>query len=243
MTRTMTRIAARDDRGLGLVELVVAMAVSLLVLGMVGALFAQVARVASDSQIVRTANGAAANVMNELRRELVATADVATSTTPASGVVVAAPNLLIVTSYADSTSTSTVPTLVAFAVNSSGYLTETRITGTLSSGYYVFTGTASTRTVAGPLTGTSTLFAYLDASGNTLVPATATASATQQAALTATGRVVGTGTLLLSDAQLPQVAQVQVTAQVAAQLSSGSNPVQLKSIIGMPNLALANGGS
>lgn len=220
-----------SDAGVSLVELLVASTISVLLLTLIGAMFIQITKATSDGRTTRSSTGVAWTVLDEISRVVRQGTQVMTSATATEGAVLAGstPTSLTIDTNSNATVTAgqaaIAPTRVTFSVNASGYLVEQRTAAVLTSGYFAFTATPTTRIVNGPIlttgTGTDALFVYSDADGDPIVPAT-------------------TG---LTAAQAAQVTSVTVNVAVANTLSTGSAPVRLTNQITMPNIAIVNGGS
>jgi Tfp pilus assembly protein PilW len=225
-----TRRRQDPEAGITLVELIVAGFISAVVLTIAAGMFVQITKLTANAQSTKDATGVAWTVMNELAGVVRQGTQVTTSSTVTEGAVIAGstPNSLTIDANSNATvvsgQASIAPTRVTFAVNSAGYLTEQRIDGVLSSGYYGFTGSGTTRSVNGPIlttgTGTAALFVYY-AGSTQVVPASGGLTADQASTVTA----------------------VALTVTVANTVSSGSDPVQLINTITMPNIAIVNGGS
>ena len=218
-----------DDDGIALIELIVSMVVTLIMLTLIARMFAQVTNAAGDNQHTRAGIGVAGTAMDEITRVIRQGARVSTSSTTTEGAVLAGSTgtALSIDSYVDATivggQSAVAPTRVAFSVDGSGNLNETRYAGSVSNGYVSFSSTAVNRIVNGPVltsSGSTTLFAYTDGDGAAVVP----------------------GSSGLTQAQALSVAAVTVTVTVTNVLSSGSDPVQIVNQVTMPNIAIVNGG-
>ena len=219
-----------EDReaGVALVELIVAMFVTLIMLTLIARLFAQVMNASTDNQSTREGIGVAGTVMDEMTRVIRQGARVSTSQTTSEGAVLAGSTAtsLTIDSFVDAavapSQAAISPTRVVFSVDSRGNLLEQRYAGTVAGGYVSFSSTATTRTVNGPLTTdpSNPMFAYADGTGTAVLP--------------------GAGGLTAMQAN--SVASVTVTVTVANTLSTGDDPVQLTNEVTMPNIAILNGG-
>lgn len=229
--RALARLR-REDRGLSLAELIVAMSVTVLLLAMAGAFFASVTRASTTTTGVDSNTRVASTAMREMQRMF----RVASSNPVASGV-----DTQYAFQYASATSVrffayinlnsavDVQPVEVQFTLNASkGTITETKWNGTAtdaSKSYFEFPR-ATTATLGNTPTSTLTLassvvptalFTYRDAGGNPLMPG-------------ATG---------LSAADLQSVRSVTVALTVGereAAKPSAANNVSLTSTVGMPNL-------
>lgn len=208
-----------DESGFTLVELLVAMLLTGMVMAMAGTFFVNVARSTAASRATRDAMGQTSLAVNAIRNTVTMASDNATSATATMPAVNAGTaTSLTVTSYSNTVGTVPAPSLVTFALDASGYLTETRQAGVVAStGFWVFSGTSTSRRVAGPfMLGSGTpFFSYVDSSGAVITPG-------------------GSG---LATAELPRVAFVRVTAKVAGKnLSGASDPVVTTTSIGLTNV-------
>ncbi|PZO56382.1 MAG: hypothetical protein DI639_17275 [Leifsonia xyli] len=229
--RALARLR-REDRGLSLAELIVAMSVTVLLLAMAGAFFASVTRASTTTTGVDSNTRVASTAMREMQRMF----RVASNNPVASGV-----DTQYAFQYASATSVrffayinlnsavDVQPVEVQFTLNASkGTITETKWNGTAtdaSKSYFEFPR-ATTATLGNTPTSTLTLassvvptalFTYRDAGGNALMPG-------------ATG---------LSAADLQSVRSVTVALTVGereAAKPSAANNVSLTSTVGMPNL-------
>lgn len=229
--RSLARLR-REDRGLSLAELIVAMSVTVLLLAMAGAFFASVTRASTTTTGVDSNTRVASTAMREMQRMF----RVASNNPVASGV-----DTQYAFQYASATSVrffayinlnsavDVQPVEVQFTLNASkGTITETKWNGTAtdaSKSYFEFPR-ATTATLGNTPTSTLTLassvvptalFTYRDAGGNSLMPG-------------ATG---------LSAADLQSVRSVTVALTVGereAAKPSAANNVSLTSTVGMPNL-------
>ncbi len=231
MRRALNRLR-RDERGVSLAELIVAMSVSILVLTMAGAFFLSVSRASSTTSGVDANTRVASTAMREMQRMF----RVASNNPVASGV-----DTQYAFQYASATSVrffayinlnsavDVQPVEVQFTLDSAtGTITETKWNGTATDAtksYYDFPR-AATATLANAPTSSvklatsvvpSTLFTFADAGGNPLTPG-------------ATG---------LSAADLQAVRSVTATLTVGERDSTkpaAANNVTLTSTVGMPNL-------
>lgn len=229
--RSLARLR-REDRGLSLAELIVAMSVTVLLLAMAGAFFASVTRASTTTTGVDSNTRVASTAMREMQRMF----RVASNNPVASGV-----DTQYAFQYASATSVrffayinlnsavDVQPVEVQFTLNASkGTITETKWNGTAtdaSKSYFEFPR-ATTATLGNTPTSTLTLassvvptalFTYRDAGGNPLMPG-------------ATG---------LSAADLQSVRSVTVALTVGERemaKPSAANNVSLTSTVGMPNL-------
>lgn len=231
MIRALRRRASdeRSDAGLSLVELLVASFISMLMLALISTMFIQITRLTGSAQSTKDATGVAWTVTNEISAVVRQGTQVDTSATVTEGAVVAGStsSSLVIDAFVDAAvaggQPTIAPTQVTFRV-SGGYLTEQRVVGVLTNGYYTFTGAGTTRTVAGPnlTTGTAAYPLFVYKAGTTpIVPG-------------ATG---------LSASDAAQVTAVGINVIVTKSVAGGSDTVRLVNLITMPNLAIVNGGS
>jgi Tfp pilus assembly protein PilW len=224
----------RDERGVSLAELIVAMSVSILVLTMAGAFFVSVSRASSTTTGVDGNTRVASTAMLELQRML----RVASNNPVASGVDTqfafqyASPTSMRFFAYINLNSTSDVqPVEVQFTMDQAKRtIVETKWNGSptdLSRTYFDFPR-ATTPTLSNSPTSQLTLassvvpgslFTYADAGGNPLVP----------------------GAAGLSAADLQSVRSVSISLTVGD--SDPSRPgardnVTLTSTVAMPNLRI-----
>lgn len=231
VARRLRRTAAnarRDESGIGLVELLVAMLIFGIILTIVSGMFMSASRVVSTGTSVNTSTKAASLGLNELSRAIRFAAS-----NPVSGqalndpaLVVAKSDLITVISYLDVDPASPKPVKIAFTIDSQLRLIEVRYAAyELSKGFWGFKTTAeSTKVLTGALiapTGTEApLFTYLDANNTALtVPTTG-----------------------LTSGQLQLVAAVKVSIKLKSDDATSGNPVQFESIIGIPNLGINRTG-
>lgn len=222
------------DAGISLVELLVASFISLLMLGLVGTMFVEITKLTANGQSTKNATGVAWTVLNELSSVTRQGTQVPTSATVTEGAVIAGStaSTLVLDTNANATvapgQATIAPIRVTFTVDASGNLVEQRLVGTMTGGYYAFTGTPTSRTVNGPIlttgTGTNALFVYYTGTSSALTPITP-----------------GSGGL--TSAQAAQVISVGLNVSVANTISTGSDPVLLTDKVMFPNVAIVNGGN
>lgn len=209
---------AKDDEGLSLVELMIAMGVLSIVMVIVTNLFVTVVATTQAANAARSAVGQAGNAMDEIARVVrMGTSNaVSGNSTPDPAVVSGSGTALTVLSYVDTTASAPLPTKVAFTLDG-GVLTEARTAFAASGSLAVITTAVTSRPVASGLT--SVTFAYADSAGGALTPS-----------------VSG-----LSDAQRALVTTVTVT--VTGQNTSGrtDDPIVLTNTVLLTNAALAAG--
>ena len=217
IARVRKRLRGGSDDGLSLVELLVAMLLTGIVLSLVGSLFVNVALVTSASNASTTKSSAAANALNEIVEVVRAAANNAVSTTVTDPAVVSATSsALTIYSFADTSPTAPAPTKVAFRMDGTN-LVEDRYAGSNSTGYWVFSGTPTTRVIGNAVVtnGADPLFAYLAADGSVVGNPAVTA---------------------LTLDQRKTITSVRITVTIANQSRTGNSPIIIVNTVGMPNL-------
>ncbi len=217
MIRLRRRFATAPDSGLSMMELIVSMAVTTLVLAIMGNMLVTVARITADSNKTTSRSGVASNIMNEIVKVIRPATNIAVSTSSTNdpAIVAATPTSLTLYSFVDADPASPAPKKVTFRVDAQGMVFEDRWTATVSQGYWVFTGAVSTSQIGGPIQGS--LFTYLDGLDAPVVPS-------------------GTGLTL---AQRSTVASIAVSVQIGNTAAYGSDPVIItNNTVAMPNLGL-----
>lgn len=227
IARLTRRLSAQDaESGLSLTELLVASFLTLLIMAMVGTMFANTAQITSTATQNRNSTSVASNIQTELRTVigLAVQVPVNGSNVPLPAVSSGTNGKLVIYSLINVTDpTNPAPTRVTLD-SGSGSLVETRCVAKSASGFWSFSSCASTSTrmLGGVITAPSgsqlPLFTYLDATGGTL-------------ALSAGA---------LPAASLPLVASIMVSVKVLA-TGSKTPPVYLSSNVGMPNIGLQQG--
>jgi len=217
IARVRKSLRAGSDDGLSLVELLVAMLLTGIVLSLVGSLFVNVALVTSASNASTTKSSAAANALNEMVEVVRAAANNAVSTTVTDPAVVSATSTaLTIYSFADTSPTAPAPIKVAFRMDGTN-LVEDRYSGSNSTGYWVFSGTPTTRVIGNAVVtnGADPLFAYLAADGSVVGAPAVTA---------------------LTLDQRKTITSVRITVTIANQSRTGDSPIIIVNTVGMPNL-------
>lgn len=220
--------AHRDDRGLSLAELLVAMMMFGIIMTVVMSLFVSTARAVSTARTTDENTRAASNGMNEIARIVRAgTANpVQGSSVPDPAFVEAGREALTVYAFVNLTNSENRPVMVRFSLNAQRALVEqTTQAVSAGNGYWRFTGATTSRVLA---TGVDVragaepwLFTYLRSDGTSLTP-------DASGALTAAQRAL--------------VASVQVTLDVRGG-GSRDPGVVLQNTVGMPNLVSSGAGS
>jgi hypothetical protein len=223
MNAVLRRLRSADS-GIGMVELLVSMMLSVVLLAMVATMFLGVARATTSAKASTEGSGVAGTVANGISRVIRSASPnaVAGQPTPDAAIIAGTPDALTLYSLTDTSATAPAPVRVRFTVVA-GEVVEERWRATASGGYWTFgsAGADSTRrlggTVVAPAEGEDPLFTYLDAAGSRVVP----------------------GSAGLTPEQRKAVAAVKVTVRVRG-ASSASAPVSvLQNTVGMPNLAAA----
>jgi prepilin-type N-terminal cleavage/methylation domain-containing protein len=220
----------RNDAGFSLVELLVAITLFLLLIGMVAGLYANTMKTYTFTRSITTNARFAANAMNEAARVLRAGTDnpVAGQTLNDPAFVRVTDEDLIIYAYVNLSSSAELPVMIRLYLNSNRQLVESRWPATALANGWSFpdpsTPPASTRqlaaTVAPPVSGGIPLFTYILADGSSFTPpATPTAD------------------------QLRAIAAVKVTLTVQASLTDARNAVTLVNTVGLSNLNIPRVGS
>jgi prepilin-type N-terminal cleavage/methylation domain-containing protein len=191
--------ARRDDAGVSLAELLVAIMIFGIVLTVVTTTFVSLTRATSQARSVDGATRQATNGLDSVARVIRAASNNpqpgATALTPA--ISVAGPSSLTLISSVNLTGSATKPQLTSYSIDPAtrGLVEKTTQAESVSQTYWQFTGVASTRTLAVPVLATAVpLFRYYDVSG---------------------AEIKGvTGSGLLDDAQRQAVASVAVSLSV-----------------------------
>lgn len=228
MTRRGTQCAAwpaADTReaGISMVELLVAMMLTIMAAAIVMSLFISSTRSVAIASATHVDTGAASNIMNEASRVIRSGVKNQVAGVDSPALVIAQPRLLQLYSLVDMDPASAMrPVKVEFSVNAAGNLVEKRWQATLvADGSWTFPASAPlflTRTVPGAILPHSTanpfdLFSYVRADGTVL---TAPAGG-------------------LSASQLADIVAVRLSLAVRAEGSTSAHPAVLVKTIGMPN--------
>jgi Tfp pilus assembly protein PilW len=177
---------ARRDDGLGLAELIVAMALSVLLLVVIGGFFTAVIRSTAVSAVADTNARQASTAMATMVRYLHAatTNPVANQPSPAAAFVSAAATDVTFYAYVNMITTTAQPVMVHYYVDptthllieklsagvcnaTTNYCTFPAVTSTITLGGPIASPTSSTNPTTTPPTYTTPLFTYLDAGGAT----------------------------------------------------------------------------
>ncbi|WP_345761939.1 PulJ/GspJ family protein [Diaminobutyricibacter sp. McL0608] len=219
----------KDDRGLSLIELIVAMFLTSIVLVVTVSLFVSTTKSANVAQSIDGGTRQASNGMNELAR-MIRAATPNPYSNPAPGTPLNEPaltsasaNSVTFYAYVNLTASGESPVKVTYTVNAQGRLAETQCKATTTTagvnGHWDFvTGTACvTRYLCNSLPTTGQLFHYLTAGGVEISPP-------------------GTDATLL-----PTIRAIKVSLTI--QPTGKANAVTLTNTVGMPNLGFVTTGT
>lgn len=225
MIARLRRLAAHPDRGLGLAELIVSMALTTIVLIAVGVLLTSGLRANSVSTSIGTNTQSASNAMNEMSRMLRAatTNPVPNQLTNSPAFVSVAPESMTFYAYVNLDSSAEQPMKVTFSLDTKRNLVETRTQAVAAgSGFWNFSGATTTRILAGPIavtkTGATPLFSYR----------------TDPVAGQVLGSVLSLAAPLTSD-QLGSISAVTITAEIGSTTAGLPTNVVLSTTVGLPN--------
>lgn len=233
---TCPDVAPTRDAGISLVELLVAIALTAMVMTMVAGVFISSSRTLSREASATQSSETAAIAMREISRVLRAGTEIPLSTSALSLPVFteAGSTAVTVHSFLDTGSDTVAsvprPVTIRFSVTADGALTETRWTAIAAAGGFWTFGTTpqSSRVIARgvmfPAVGsaTPTLFSYRDATGALLLP--------------------GAGGLLTA-AQIDTIASVTVTLTVQLDPTQRAKATELRNTVGIPNLGVSRVGA
>jgi prepilin-type N-terminal cleavage/methylation domain-containing protein len=221
--------ALRDERGMSLPELIVAMAIFAILATVMVTMFTGFSRSFSSDRSTSESTGIASSGMKELTRVIRAGTQIAVAGSEGKNDPVfatASEDTMELRSILDTDAVSPVPVQVLFSVDAENRLIEERWTGTRSAYSWVFpSGEASyRRTIAHSLVPREQrerpLFSYLDATGRA-IPLVAGSVPVQE---------------------LRTIAAVQVTLGVRTSARTDVEPVVLQNSVGIPNLAISRVG-
>lgn len=222
------RIRRHDgEDGLTLLELVVATAIFGILMTFVVTMFTSTARSVSDQQGAVDNSRMASVSMNEVTRIIRAGTEIPKHGTSVNDPVFtfAGAEKLVVHSFIDAgTSVDPPPIKVEFSRNGANELVEKRWAAYhVHTTYWAFNATSTySRTIARsllPPAAATPLFRYFDKNGAALTPAAAGASLTVN--------------------QIRNIASVQVRMRVQADESGRVAPVEIRNMVGLPNLGVA----
>lgn len=232
----MTRLAAvrrgaplGDERGFGLVELLITMVLLVIVSTVISGLYISTMRTVTQGQSLTGNTRQAANGMNEVARVIrAATANpVQGQSLNDPALVAASTESLTLYAYVNLVSSTQQPVKIQLSLDSNRRLVETQWASyVISSGYFGFNTTPTTTkimagTIATQVTGQPYLFSYVLPNGVELpVPVSGT----------------------FTSSQLGSIAAVKVTMTLQSSLTSTQSAVTLQNTVGMPNLGLSRTG-
>lgn len=220
--RSRARRAAGDERGITLVELMVAIVVLGLLSTMVVSIYVQTTRTVTASSNLSQNTKTASNIMNEMSRVIRSATNNSTGNgLYDSAIVDAKADSLTILAYVDADAVNPRPVRVTFAINAtSRQIVETRWSAKAgSNGLWIFDSSnplISTRTLPGTIiAGNGPLFRYYKGNRTTeIIPPTAG----------------------LDDTKRRTVAAVQVSFTVRGANNTNADPLALTNLVGMPNL-------
>lgn len=203
------------DRGLTLIELLVAISLLAIVTTLITTMVVSVSQNFSRQESQQDSTNQAALAMQNVTRVIRAGTEIELSTTwqPAPVFSVAAPASLSLNAYVGVDSTAQGPTRVSMTVNpASGELVETRYASSKSGGVWVYRSSPSrTRVIARDVT-TTAPFTYLRADG-TALPAR-----------------------VLSEDERREIAAVRVRIAVQTHANGDASLAEMDSVVSLPNL-------
>lgn len=217
-----------SDRGLSLVELLVAMTLFSLVLAMVVGFFVSASKATQLTTQIDGTNRQATTAMDEVSRIIrgATTNPVATAgSVPSPAFTVAGTNTITLYSAVNLSSSTAQNEIVQFSIDANSNLVEKVWQPITSNGYFTFGSSPTTsRIIAGPLVltnaGGPNLFTYINSAG--------TAIATSGGAVAST--------------DIASIAAVQVSLQVGT-ANTAAQSTLLTDSVGLPNLQIARNPS
>lgn len=221
--------AGRDERGLTLIELMVAMLVTSIILATVGAFFVAASKAGATNRAVDNSTRQATTGITQITRYLqVADRWQTGRATFNPAFITASPTHVQFYSNVDITGSVITPVLVDLQITSANKL-QLQVTQSScpSGGYCTFPGPTTTSTLAAtivnPTSGGNQLFSYFDDNGAPLA----------------------TGTASVTGANLDSIRQVNVALEVGATSTASANDTQFQTTIDLRNLdgGAATGGS
>lgn len=210
------RVDVRDDRGVSLAELLVTMMVFAILLTITGGFMVAASKASTQARAIDGTTRSASNAMNAVSRNLRAATDnpVAGQALPTPSFQVATPTDVRFYAFVNLTSTDATPVMVRYWLDGTSLRETTTQSRRSTDGYYSFTGTSATRTVASSVVPGAALFTYLDAAGTALDP-----------------------TVLVTTEQRRAVAAVRVRVQIGTG-PTDATATTLVNTVGLPNLDL-----
>jgi hypothetical protein len=224
MTRIRNR--ARRDDGLGLAELIVAMALSVLLLVVVGGFFTAVIRSTGVSGVADTnaRQGSTAMVTMVKYFHAATTNPVVNQPSPSPAFVSASATDVTFYAYVNMITTAAQPVMVRYYVNSTSHkLVEQLSAGVCnaSTNYCTFPAVTSTITLGGPIASPTSdtppmpLFTYLDSTQTSVLP---------------------TGQLTVPQAALGSIDYVGINLELGSTKAGTAGDSHLSTIVGLLNL-------
>lgn len=227
----------RDERGMGLPEIIVAMALLTVLMTLVLTAVVSFSRVMTKDSAANDSTNVAAIGMNELTRVIRAgtTVPVPASTTPLPVFTAAGHESVTLHAFIDTDSSTPKPVKVQFSVHPTtrdlvetrwdSYPTPSRPT------YWSFHTTPSyervvARMIVAPAAGERVLFSYYRINDTT--------KAEEQITLPASG--------VMSADDRARIVSVEVTLKVQADITSRADPVTMVNRVGIPNLGVSRLG-
>lgn len=203
------------------------MMVASILLAIAGSMFVTVVKATTASDDARDAATVAGTAANSIGRAIRSAVQLpkANQTALDAAVMAGTGSSITVSSLVMSASSTTLtPVKIRYSIVN-GALVEETWTGSNSTGYWLFTGTASRTknlgsTIVLPTGAQAPIFTYLDGTGNPLV-------------------VAAGG---LTDAQRAVVGSVRLTLRVRSATSTRAKPIIIDTTIGMPNLGYSGDG-
>ncbi|AWB87230.1 PilW family protein [Mycetocola zhujimingii] len=217
------RAAAERDRGISLIELIIAMVLLSIVTTVVAALLISLTNAATMSRGIDASSKTASNAMNDLALVIRngSTVPVKNNIIPLAAFVAGGPESLTIHSILGGSGLSLSPVKVKFTVNAKRQLIEQRWTAKVTDGYFSWPADAAmtSRNLSGslliPKDEERPLFTYLDEKRNPIEM-----SAGNQ----------------LSAPNLGKVRSVLITMRVEAEGGAKGQIIELENIVGVPNL-------
>jgi prepilin-type N-terminal cleavage/methylation domain-containing protein len=214
------RVAARDDRGFTMVELMVTVALLAVVMTAATGMLITFQRTVSTTTTRFDDLGSARVALNNIQQSLRTAVLLDPSHPNASAFLTATPDRVEFYANLDVTGPSGGPRLVRYE-RVGGEIRESVTYGTVSSGAFSPSGPAQTRVLARNATSTVPLFQYFDADADPLDPVSAGSSG------------------VVSTAHRPLIRNVLVDVRVASRSADGPHgvdPTQLRNRVVVPNL-------
>jgi prepilin-type N-terminal cleavage/methylation domain-containing protein len=219
----------RDERGMSLPELLVAMAIFAILATVMVSFFTGFSRSYSADRSTSESTGVAASAMKELTRVIRAGTEIAVPGSEGKNDPVfatASEDEVELRAFLDTDAVTPVPVLVRFSVDAENRLIEERWTATRTAGSWSFPAAEASyrRTVAHAIVPRdqreTPLFSYLDASGD-VIPFVSGSVPVQE---------------------LHSIAAVRVTLSVRTSARTDVEPVVLRNSVGIPNLGISRVG-